>query len=330
MYFLNLSLLQFLAIFGSVSAIAVALYLLDRSRRKLVVSTLRFWEAAEMPAAAARKRHIQQPWSLVLQLVGMALLLLAIAQLRLGTPAQAGRDHVIVLDTSAWMGARSGKGTLMDLARQRARQYLRALPARDRVMLVRADALATPATAFEPDHKKVEAAIRGLRSRRHRAQSGSGAGFRAAHSGAGRPERRRDRVRRRGADFGNRIRRWRRPRNLRVIPIADPVENCGLRKIGARRSAADRDMWEIYISAHNYGTAPRTLTLALDFGPLRGAARMPAGSQPLKISPGGDAEASFEYRTSAGGILGVTLLPHDAFPRTTTRSWNYPISLPSR
>ncbi len=58
------------------------------------------------------------------------------------------------------MGARSGNRTLMDLARERARRYLRALPARDRVMLVRADALATPATGFEPDRRKLEAAIR--------------------------------------------------------------------------------------------------------------------------------------------------------------------------
>ena len=65
MYFLNLSLLQFLAVFGSISAISVALYLLDRSRRKQVVSTLRFWVAAEQPAVAARRRRIQQPWSLL-------------------------------------------------------------------------------------------------------------------------------------------------------------------------------------------------------------------------------------------------------------------------
>ena len=314
MYFLNLSLFQFLAVFGSVSAIAVTLYLLDRSRRQLVVSTLRFWEAAEMPAPAARKRRIQQPWSLVLQLASMALLVLAIAQLRIGTPAQAGRDHVIVLDTSAWMGARSGRGTLMELARQRARQYLRALPSRDRVMLVRADALATPVTAFEPDHKRVEAAIlasaagatalnldQALAFARHiQAQDGRNAGE-IAFIGAGRISESQSAVP--------------PPHNLRLIPIPDPVENCGLRKIGARRSAADRDVWEIYISAHNYGTTPRTLTLALDFGPLRGAARVPAGSQPLKIRAGGDAEASFEYRASAGGILGVTLLPHDAFAR---------------
>src|SRR5262249_41666328 len=140
MYFLNLSLLQFVAVFGSISAVSVALYLLDRSRRKQVVSTLRFWVAAEHPAVAARRKHIQQPWSLILQLVSMALLLLAIAQLRLGSPARAGRDHVVILETSAWMAAKSGKNTLMELARDRARRYVRALPARDRVMLVRADA----------------------------------------------------------------------------------------------------------------------------------------------------------------------------------------------
>src|SRR5690349_5242214 len=118
MYFLNLSFLQFLTVFASIGGISVALYLLDRSRRKQVVSTLRFWVAAEQPAVAARRRHINQPWSLLLQLASMGLLLLAIAQLRLGTPALAGRDHVIVLDTSSWMLARSGRGTLMDTARQ--------------------------------------------------------------------------------------------------------------------------------------------------------------------------------------------------------------------
>src|ERR1051326_6181226 len=118
MYLLNLSFVQFLAVFSSISAVAVALYLLDRSRRKQVVSTLRFWVAAEQPAVAARRRHINQPWSLLLQLVSMALLLLALAQVRFGSPLTAGRDHVIVLDTSAWMAARSGNRTLMDIARQ--------------------------------------------------------------------------------------------------------------------------------------------------------------------------------------------------------------------
>lgn len=313
MYFLNLTLFQFLALFGSVSAIAVALYLLDRSRRKLVVSTLRFWQPAEMPAATARKRHIQQPWSLVLQLLGMALLLLAIAQLRLGAPGEAGRDHVLILDSSAWMAERSGQSTLMDLARQRARQYVRALPARDRVMLVRAEALVTPATAFEPDRQKVEAAIQAthpgatalnldqaLAFARHiQMQEGRRAGE-IVYVGAGR--------------IAETESPAAPPRNLRIIPIHDSAENCGLRKIGVRRSNSDPEVWEIYVSAHNYGAAPHTLTLVLDFGPLSAKARVPIGSQPLKIEAGRDSEASFEYRTASAGILGVTLLPHDDFP----------------
>ena len=43
MEFLNLTLGQFAALFGVVGAFSVALYLLDRTRRKQVVSTLRFW-----------------------------------------------------------------------------------------------------------------------------------------------------------------------------------------------------------------------------------------------------------------------------------------------
>ncbi len=315
MSLLNLSLFQFIAVFGSISAVAVALYLLDRSRRRQVVSTLRFWVAAAQPAVAARRKHINQPWSLILQLVSMALLLLAIAQLRLGTPAQAGRDHVIILETSAWMAARSGKQTLMDLARERARRYLHALPARDRVMLVRADALATPATVFEPDRRKVEAAIdasvpgatalnldQALAFARHvQAQEGGRSGE-IAFVGTGRTIER-------DPSFAGTP-----PHRLRVLLVPDAIENAGLRKIGMQRSATDPGLWEIYVAAHNYGTQPRTLTLALDFGPPGNHGRVAVGAQRVTLAPGGDKEATFQYRTAAAGVLGVSLSPHDAFP----------------
>jgi hypothetical protein len=315
MYFLNLSLFQFIAIFGSISAISVALYLLDRSRRKLVVSTLRFWVAAEQPAVAARRRRIQQPWSLLLQLISMALLILAIAQLRLGTPEPAGRDHVIVLDTSSWMAARSGNRTLLDVARDRARQYLKALPSHDRVMLIRADALATPATAFELDRKKVDTAIRtsqpgstalnldqALAFARHvQGQDGRRVGE-IAFIGAGRTAPRDP-----GAAAAI-------PRNLRVIQIADNTENVGLRKVGARRSGKDSELWEIYVSLRNYGAKPHAVTVSIDFAPPGQAGRVTAASRPMTLNPGAESETSFEYRTSAGGVLGVNLTPHDVFP----------------
>jgi len=45
MFFLNLTLPEFLALLGSVSGVVVALYLLDRMRKKHTVSTLRFFAA---------------------------------------------------------------------------------------------------------------------------------------------------------------------------------------------------------------------------------------------------------------------------------------------
>src|SRR5574342_207815 len=160
MFLLNLGIGEFLALLGAVSGIVVALYLLDRSRRKLTVATLRFWTPSEQPPEKrTRRRHIQQPFSLILQLLSLLCLLLAIAQLRLGTRDSAGRDHVLILDTSAWMDARSGQGTLMDEARRLALAWGRALPAGDRVMLIRADGLATPATVFESSRAAVEEAI---------------------------------------------------------------------------------------------------------------------------------------------------------------------------
>src|SRR3954447_9293667 len=303
MYLLNLSLFQFLAVFGAISALSVALYLLDRSRRKQVVSTLRFWVSAELPTVAARRRHINQPWSLILQLLSMALLILAIAQLRFGSPAQAGRDHVIIVETSAWMAARSGNRTLMDLSRERARRYLNALPARDRVMLVRADALTTPATGFEPDRRKVEAAIQASQpgatalnldqafafARHIQAEAGRRAGE-IVFVGPGRTAERDPAA-------------PPPPKNLRVLMVADSTENAGLRKVGMRRSTSDPDLWEVYVSARNYGTKPRDVTLSVDFGPPGPAGRVPAGTQHITLPAGADKETSFEYRTRAAGVL---------------------------
>jgi hypothetical protein len=313
MYFLNLSLVQFLAIFGAISVPTVLLYLLGRARRKQVVATLRFWVAAQQPAVVERRKKIQQPLSLILQLVSMLLLLLAIAQLRLGTPLATPREHVMILDTSAWMAAAARttpqRVTLMDEARQRARAYLKSLPAGDRLMLVRADALTTPATSFESDRPKLERAI---------AESVPGATALNLDQALAFAEREQALNPYRVGEIvyigPGRVAAEAEaattapPKNLRILAVADSVENCGLRKIAVRRSVADPDVWDIYASVRNYGAAPKERTLALTFG---GA---PAEARRLVVPAGSDREVTFEYRTRAAGLLEATLLPHDGFP----------------
>ena len=314
MFFLNLSLGEFLALLGSASAIVVALYLFDRSRRRQVVATLRFWAPAEQPVTATRRRRIQQPWSLLLQLISIALLLAAIAQLRIGSQGAVPFDHILVLDTSAWMGARAARGprgtTLMDEARARARAWIKLLPGDDRVMVLYADALAATALPFETRRDKIEQAIAAARAgstalnldealefARHTLSLSARRAGEIVFVGAGR-------ISEQESSGAARARFT----NLRWLAVGENPENVGLRKIGLRQSAGKPGFWEIYVSVRNYGTRPQSPPLTLQFG---GA---PAGSAQLRLAPGAQQEATFEYRTHAAGLLEARLLVRDAFP----------------
>jgi hypothetical protein len=302
---LNLSLPELIGLLGMLSGVLVALYLLDRSRHRQVVATLRFWKSAENVQTMRQKRRIQQPWSLLLQLLSLVLLILAIAQLQWGDRAKRIRDHVLILDTSAWMSARTPRGTLMEDARIAALAYVRSLPAADRVMIVRADALATPITSFNTNRAELERGIRASKPQAAALHIDQALEFaeraQKLHSqhpgeivyiGAGRIP---------GGEGPAQV-----PANLRVIPIAAPVENCGLRKIGLRR--ADAETWQVFVSTRNYGAQLRTIQLAVHFG---GA---PIGSRTLTLKPGDQQETSFMLRTRTAGLLEARLLTTDAFP----------------
>src|SRR5947209_10221143 len=159
MFFLNLTAGEFITLLGALGGVITALYLLDRSKRKKVVSTLRFWVGARTAQEEQSRKRMREPWSLILQLLSLLLLLLAIAQLQWGTRERKGRDHVFLIDTSSWAGAATGGVTVLALEAAAARGYLRSLAPRDRVMIVRVDALATPGTSFTPDRRQLIAAL---------------------------------------------------------------------------------------------------------------------------------------------------------------------------
>lgn len=308
MFFANLGLGEFLALFSAISAGIVALYLLDRSRRHQVVSTLRFWKPAELPTDVRQRRKIQQPWSLILQLLSIALLLLAIAQLRVGARDSSVRDHVLLLDTSAWMGAKTDSGTIMQDARKQSLAWLNTLPATDRVMVVRADSLATPATRFETSREIAAKAIRDSQpsssalhlesavrfARQLQTTHGKGEGE-IVFSGAGR-------IPRSEAE-------WNPPKNFRVLQSAGPVENAGIRRIGLRRSHTDPDAWDIQVTVKNYGRLPRSIPVGLQIG------GSPAGTRQTTVAPGAETDIAFSYRTRAAAILEARILADDAFPQ---------------
>ena len=125
MELLNLTFAELLAFVVPLSAAVVALYFYDRSRRRRVVSTLHFWPRRPAYPMTTRRRRLQQPWSLLLQLLAAIFILLAIADLRFSGTSQTPRHHVVILETSAWMSAPAAPGqpdTLLDLVRRSAQR----------------------------------------------------------------------------------------------------------------------------------------------------------------------------------------------------------------
>lgn len=311
MFFLNLSPAEFLLLFSAVSGVAVALYLLDRSKRRQTVATLRFWHTAEQPVVVKHRRRIQQPWSLLLQVLGMALLLLAIAQLRLGSRDGIAPEHILIVDTSSWMGSRShvkGSRILLDDARRVAHRWLDALPASDRVMVVRADALTTPATGLEADRKALADAID--RSRPGPTALDIGQAIEFARQFQKLHSKRPGEIVFAGA---GRILAGETPpdlaklANLRVLPVSQTAGNAGLRRIGLRRSSTEGNLWEVFVSVRNYSDKPRGVPLVVRYG---GA---PIGTRQLALPPFGEENVSFQFRTKAAGWIEARLLGSDDF-----------------
>lgn len=308
MFLLNLTPLEFLAIFGAVSSFVVALYLLSRSRRRQRVATLRFWAQAQSPVVSRQRRRIQQPMSLLLQLLSIALLLLALGQLQWGSPDDSARDHVLLLDTSSWMSARSGQGSLLDAAKGKAKAYVRSLPASDRIMVVRAEGLPGPATGMDDDRRAIEKAIDESRPGAsaldlHQAFSFAGQ-IRKLHSkragdvvyiGPGR-------VSEQGLPMQT-------PLGLRVIPVeTGSVNNAGLTRIGLRRSPTDPEVWDVFVSLRNYGGAARNTPLAVQFG---GA---PIANKIVPLAANKSEEFTFRFRTRAAGWVEARIMEPDSIP----------------
>jgi Aerotolerance regulator N-terminal/von Willebrand factor type A domain len=296
MFFLNLTAGEFFALLSTLGGVVTALYLLDRRVRKKVVSTLRFWPSAAVADEQTRRKRMRQPWSLILQLISLTLLLLAIAQLQWGSRAGRSRDHVLLLDTSVWSGANASGGSVLDRERQLAARYLGTLPARDRVMLVRVDALASPATPFTSSHAQILSALRestsgvsALDLRRafsfaQEAQNWSGgAPGEIVYIGPKRTE----------IDQPVLV----TPANLRVLTVAADGENAGIRKVSVRRSDEEKNSWEAAVTLKNEGLSPRRLTLKTQYAGTRFSPRI------YTLRPGEELEAKYNFVTNTAGRL---------------------------
>jgi hypothetical protein len=211
----------------------------------------------------------------------------------------------------------------MDEARASALAYVRSLPAADRVLLIRADGLATPAGVLDSNHGAVEQSIRASRpgssalnlqqafdfarqfQRLHATHPGE-----IVFAGAGRVA---------AADPITDL-----PPNLRVLPVIAAVDNLGLRKIGLKRSDDDPSVWQVFVAVRNYGVALRSVPVELRFG---GAL---VGARALSLSPNSDQETTFRLRTDAAGLLEARIIATDSLPEDDRAALELPSQRPAR
>ncbi len=304
MFFLNLTAAEFFGLLAVLGGAITALYLLDRTKRKKIVSTLRFWVDANRVQDQRSRKRMREPWSLILQLLGLLLLLLAAAQLQWGSRERRGRDHVLIVDTSAWSAQRAGAGNLLDREKSLAATYLRALPANDRVMLVAADSLATPLTSLTLDRaallKALGTCVAGYSalnlpqavSFARQAQSwGGGRAGEIVYAGPRLVSAEQSSV----------------PEvsNLRILDAKADRENAGIRRLAVKRSEDDPGSWQATIAVRNYGTAPRRLRLQTQFAGTAFAPRT------LALAAGEETTVEYTFSTNTAGELRAELSPHD-------------------
>ncbi len=160
-----MSLLAPLALIGAaiLGPIIVAMYLLKLRREERTVSSTFLWQRMVRDVEAnAPWQRLRRNWLLLLQLLIMALLVLALARPFLFTEGISGRNLVIILDRSASMGAVDDGTTRLDVAKQRALQLVEQLPDGGRATIIAAGGqMEVPASATA-DQRELREAITGI------------------------------------------------------------------------------------------------------------------------------------------------------------------------
>jgi Ca-activated chloride channel family protein len=142
----------------------VAMYLLKLRREETIVPSTLLWQrlVADLEANAPWQR-LRRSLLLLLQLLLVVILVLLAARPFIERPAGLARDIVLVIDTSASMGATDVSPNRQAAARDAALAALRDLPTGGKVSVIEAGRTARIVTSGTADLGRVRQAVDGIR-----------------------------------------------------------------------------------------------------------------------------------------------------------------------
>src|SRR5688572_17480692 len=142
--------------------VIVAFYMLKLRRRDLPVGSTFLWQQLVRDVEAnAPWQRLRFSWLLLLQLLIALVAVIAAARPFATVSSDLAGNVVLIVDTSASMGARDPEGERMDLAREAARGVVADLPEGGRVTVVAADDSAHVLVSETDDRAAALAAIDG-------------------------------------------------------------------------------------------------------------------------------------------------------------------------
>lgn len=183
-----------LVVAGVLAGLTVVAYILKMRRRRFEVPFSALWQRVlKEKESQSLFKQLRRLLSLLLQLVILALIVLAVLDPRIGEESRAARHVVIILDASASMKAvdeRPGgtqadddadsetegaeapsvaedeedgpRVSRMEVAREKARELLDAMGGGDMAMIVRMDGQTTPLSRFDDDMAMLKKVVAGI------------------------------------------------------------------------------------------------------------------------------------------------------------------------
>lgn len=144
-------------------AVLVGLYVLREQHRPLVVPFVRLWlRELEKRRSSVPWQRLRRFFSLLLQLLLLALLLFALADPRSDSADSKGRTIVFLVDSSPSMAGpfdQAQSGTRLDEAKRVLARWVQTLGSRDRALLISISARPLVVTPWTSDHDVLSKAI---------------------------------------------------------------------------------------------------------------------------------------------------------------------------
>src|SRR5690242_11317701 len=132
-----------------IGGLIVVMYILKLRRKDVVVSSTFLWRQVIRDVQAnAPFQKLRKNLLLLLQLIAAALIIFALARPFLRSLATGGRNIVVIVDTSASMGATDVAPSRLEEARRKAHELVRQRRPGDLMMVLSASSRPRAATGF--------------------------------------------------------------------------------------------------------------------------------------------------------------------------------------